>query len=119
MTVIEKDEGKTEEEKELSITTLDYLANGMLNETKFDLRFDFGEERNEELLLNEFEQNKFKEIIKTKISERFGISKDSLILTNPQRGSFQMSLIQTEKFNRLTLDQLKNDKEFRIKFFCL
>ena len=119
MTVIEKDEGKTEEEKELSITTLDYLANGMLNETKFDLHFDFGEERNEELLLNEFEQNKFKEIIKTKISERFGISKDSLILTNPQRGSFQMSLIQTEKFNRLTLDQLKNDKEFRNdKYLC-
>ena len=113
MTVIEKDEVKTEEEKELSISTLDYIANGVFNETKFDLHFDFGEEKNEELLLNEYEQNKFKEIIKEKISQRFNIPKDTLILTNPQRGSFQISLIQTEKFNRLTLAQLRNDPQFK------
>ena len=119
MTAIEKEEKETEEEKELSISTLDFIANGMFNETKFDLHFDFGEERNEELLLNEYEQNKFKEIIKEKISNRFGISKDTLILTNPQRGSFQLSLLQTEKFNRLTLDKLKNDNEFKNdKYLC-
>jgi hypothetical protein len=107
MTVIEKEEVKTEEEKELSIATLDYIANGMINKTKFDLHFDFGEERNEQLLLNEYEQNKFKELLKEKISKKFGISKDNLILTDPQRGSFQISFFQNDDFNKLSLDDLK------------
>ena len=107
-TVIEKEELKTEEEKELSISTLDFIANGMINKTKFDLHFDFGDERNEQLLLNEFEQNKFKEIIKEKISNKFGISKEKLILTDPQRGSFQISLFQMDDFNRLSLEDLKS-----------
>ena len=47
MTVIEREEVKTEEEKELSIINLDFIANGMINKTKFDLHFDFGDERNE------------------------------------------------------------------------
>lgn len=107
MTVIEKEEVKTEEEKELSVATLDFIANGMINKTKFDLHFDFGEERNEQLLLNDYEQNKFKELIKEKISKRFGISKDTLILTDPQRGSFQISFFQNDDFNKLSLNDLK------------
>ena len=108
MTVIERDELKTEEEKELSITTLDFIANGMINKTKFDLHFDFGDERNEQLLLNDYEQNKFKELVKEKLSKKFGVSKDSLILTNPQRGSFKISLFQMDKFNEFSIDQLKD-----------
>ena len=108
MTVIEKEEVKTEEEKELSISTLDFITNGMINKTKFDLHFDFGEERNEQLLFNEYEQNKFKEIIKEKISKEFGISKEKLILADPQRGSFQISLFQMDDFNELSLDKLKS-----------
>ena len=34
MTVIEKEELKTEEEKDLSISILDFIANGMINKTK-------------------------------------------------------------------------------------
>ena len=55
MTVIKKEETKTEEEKELSICTLDFIYNGMLNKKKYDLHFDFGEKRNEQLLMNEYE----------------------------------------------------------------
>ena len=108
MTVIEKEELKTEEEKDLSISILDFIANGMINKTKFDLHFDFGEERNEQLLFNEYEQKKFKDLIVEKISKKFIISKENLILTNPQRGSFKISLFQMEDFNKLSLKQLKS-----------
>ena len=107
MTVIEKEEVKTEEEKELSISTLDFIANGMINKTKFDLHFDFGEERNEQLLFNEYEQNKFKDLIIQKISEKFCIPKEKLIVTDPQRGSIKFSLFQMEEFNTLSLKELK------------
>ena len=109
MTVIKKEETKTEEEKELSICTLDFIYNGMLNKKKYDLHFDFGEKRNEQLLMNEYEQNKFKESLKDMISEKFGISKNNLILADPKLGSFQISLFQTDEFNSLSLEQLKND----------
>jgi len=108
MTVIEKEEVKTEEEKELSISTLDFIANGMINKTKFDLHFDFGEERNEQLLFNEYEQQKFKDLIIDKISEKFGISKEKLIVTNPRRGSVQLSLFQMDEFNNFSLKKLKS-----------
>ena len=98
----------TEEEKDLSISILDFIANGMINKTKFDLHFDFGEERNEQLLFNEYEQKKFKDLIVEKISKKFIISKENLILTNPQRGSFKISLFQMEDFNKLSLKQLKS-----------
>ena len=55
MTVIKKEETKTEEEKELTICTLDFIYNGMLNKKKYDLHFDFGEKINEQLLMNEYE----------------------------------------------------------------
>ena len=106
MTVIKKE--KNQEEKDLSISILDFIANGMINKTKFDLHFDFGEERNEQLLFNEYEQKKFKDLIIEKISKKFIISKENLILTNPQRGSFKISLFQMEDFNKLSLKQLKS-----------
>ena len=112
MTVIKKEETKTEEEKELTICTLDFIYNGMLNKKKYDLHFDFGEKRNEQLLMNEYEQNKFKESLKDMISEKFGISKDKLILADPKRGSFQISLFQTDEFNSLSLEQLKKDPKY-------
>ncbi len=45
------------------------------------------------------EQKKFKDLIIEKISEKFRISKEKLILSNPQRGSFKINLFQTENFN--------------------
>ena len=112
MTVIQKEEDKTEEEKELSTCTLDFICNGMINKKKYDLHFDFGEERNEQLLLNEYEQNKFKESLKDIISQKYGICKEKLILADPKRGSFQISLFQTDEFNSLSLEELKNDPKF-------
>ena len=79
----------------------------MINKKKYDLHFDFGEKRNEQLLLNEYEQNKFKESLKDMISEKFGIERDKLILADPKRGCFQISLFQTDEFNSLSLEQLK------------
>lgn len=46
------------------------------------------------------------------ISEKFGISKNNLILADPKLGSFQISLFQTDEFNSLSLEQLKNDPKY-------
>ena len=109
-TAIEKDDENTEEEKVLSVTTIDFIVNGMIHKKKYDLHFDFGEERNEQLLCNEFEQKKFKDTVKKKICQKFGISEDTIILTDPQRGSFQLSLFESDKFQNLSLEKFK--KEF-------
>ena len=62
--------------------------------------------------LMNYEQNKFKESLKNIISQKFGISKDKLILADPRRGSFQISLFQTEEFNSLSLEELKKDSKY-------
>ena len=40
-------------------TTLQFMVNGLGQKTRYNLHFDIGEERNEELLYNEEEQRKF------------------------------------------------------------
>ena len=65
------------------------------------------DKRQDEILLDI--ENKFKESLKDMISEKFGISKNNLILADPKLGSFQISLFQTDEFNSLSLEQLKND----------
>ena len=107
-TVIEKDEKKNDEEEE-GLTCLQYLSNGLNNKIKkYDLHFDFGEEKNNELLNNESEYNNFKEKLKLKISKEYNISVDKIIITFPQKGSVHVQLIfQSEELNNLKPEDLK------------
>jgi hypothetical protein len=57
--VIDKEE--KEDEQDAGTTCLQFIVNGMMGKKKYDLHFEFGEKRNEELLNNEEEYNKFKE----------------------------------------------------------
>ena len=111
-TVIEKEGIKTEEEKEEEIkyqessTLLQFVVNGLATKKKYELHFDISEERNEELLINEEEQKKFIDKLRTKLSKEYNISEDKIIITNPQRGSFKLTVIfQSEDFN-LTKEEL-------------
>ena len=115
-TVIEKDENK--EEEDAAATCLQFLTNGMCQKKKYNLHFEFGEKRNEELLNNKQEYEKFKNNLKLKLSRDYNIPVDKIIITLPQKGSFNVQVIfQSDEFNDLNLNQLKekfrNEKHFK------
>ena len=114
-TVIEKNENP--KEKNVDLTMLQYLINGMINKKKYDLHFEFGEQRNKELLNNKKEYEIFKKKLKLKLSKDYNIPKNKIIVTLPQKGSFHVQVIfQSEEFNNLDKNQFinkfKNDPEF-------
>ena len=114
-TAIELKENKENEDADL--TSLNFITNGMINKKKYDLHFELGEKRNEELLNNENEYEKFKENLKKKLSKDYNIPKEKIIVTLPQKGSFHVQVIfQSKDFNNLNkeefIEKFKNDKEF-------
>ena len=115
-TAIEK-EG-IEDDQDAGTTCLQFIVNGMAQKKKYDLHFELGEERNEELLNNENEYEKFKSDLKKKLSKDYNIPEDKIIVTFPERGSFRVQVIfQSDEFNEIDLDDLKqkfkNDDEFK------
>ena len=103
--------------QEADLTSLQFLSNGMINKKKFDLHFELGEKRNNELLNNEKEYEKFKLKLKNKLSKEYNIPKDKIIITLPQKGSFHVQLIfQSDEFQNLNkqefINKFKNDNEF-------
>ena len=74
-------------------TTLQFMINGLGKKKKYDLHFDISEERNEVLLNNKEEQDKFIDKLRKKLSKEYNIPEDDIIITNPQRGSIQLSVI--------------------------
>ena len=79
--------------------------------------FDFGFKRNEQLLNNKNEYEKFKKRLIDKKSKDYNIPKNKIIVTYPQKGSFRVQVIfQTDDFNNLNLEKFsekfKNDKDF-------
>ena len=117
-TAIEKNTSNDEESQNTANTVLQFIMNGMIEKKKYDLHFDLGEERNKELLNNKEEQEKFNNKLRKKLSLEYNIPEDKIIITNPQKGSYQIQVIfQTDDFNNLDLnnlkDKCKNDEEFR------
>ena len=62
-TAIEK-ESTNNNDNEVSNTALQFMINGMGMQKKYNLHFDFGDERNEELLNDKQEQKKFNDKLK-------------------------------------------------------
>jgi hypothetical protein len=62
-TAIEKDEGN-EDEQDAGTTCLQFIVNGLAQKKKYDLHFELGNERNEQLLKDPNEYEKFKNNIK-------------------------------------------------------
>ena len=118
VTGIEKDISQKKEEEDASAACLQFITNGMCDKRKYDLHFDFGEKRNEELLDNEEEYEKFKNNLKLKLSKDYGIPVDKIVVTFPQKGSYRVQVIfQSDEFNNLDSNQFiskfKNDSEFK------
>ena len=120
-TAIERNEANDSESQDASNTVLQFVMNGMIEKKKYDLHFDLGEDRNYELLNNPTEQKKCHDKLKKKLSIEYNIPEDKIIITNPQKGSYNIQVVfETEDFNRKDIDinLLKkncNDKEFEEK----
>ena len=114
---IEKEEDNNNIEVDLGTTVLQFISNGLAQKTKYDLHFDFGEQRNEKLLKNKIVYNKFKEELIEKLSKDFNIPKNKIIVTFPQKGSFSVQVIfQSDDFNKLNendfINKFKNDNNY-------
>ena len=107
-TVIEKESknGDDEIKYQESNTILQFMVNGLATKKKYELHFDINEERNEELLNNEEEQKKFIDKLRKKLAKEYNINEDLIIITNPQRGSFKLTIIFQSKDFNLTKEEL-------------
>ena len=117
-TAIEKKENKDDIMDDADATCLQFICNGMIDKTKYNLRFDFGEEKNKKILKDEKEFEKFKEKLKLKLSKDYNTPSDKIVVTFPQRGSVSVDVIfQSDEFNNLDknefLKKFKNDNQFR------
>ena len=124
-TAIVKDDINNENQN-LSNTTLQFLMNGLFDKKKYTLHFDFGEKRNSELLNNKIEQEKFNNELRSKISKECNIPEDEIILTCPERGSYQIQLIfenddfYSEEFENKFMDiKSENYNENKISLYGL
>ena len=121
-TVIEKETDKVnindKDRDEEDLTCLQFLSNGLINKRKYDLHFDLGEKRNNELINNKEEYEKFKKNLILKLSKDYNVPEDQIIVTFPQKGSLRVQVIfQSDEFNNLDLEQFKNkfknDEDFK------
>ena len=91
----------------------------MIEKKKYDFHLDFGEDDNNKLLINKEEQEKFHKKLKKKLSLEYNISEQNIIITNPQKGSYQVSVIFMEEGFNTNIDinelkeKCKNDREFK------
>ena len=116
-TVIEKDGYANSKNDDENITSLQFIINGLCDKKKYTLKFDYGEEKNEELLNNKEKYEIFKNNLKKKISRDYNVPIEKIIVTYPQRGSFELQLIfQSDEFNELDMQEFinnfRNEKEF-------
>ena len=115
-TAIERNSDDDKEDE--GLTSFQFITNGMIAKKKYDLHFEFGEKRNEELLNNKEEFEKFKQNLKLKLSKDYNIPTDKIIVTFPQKGSCHVQVIfQSDEFNDLDINEFKNkfknDPEFK------
>ena len=116
-TAIEKVTSDDDDEQDAAATCLQYITNGLAEKKKYDLHFEFGKERNEELLQDKNEFEEFKKNLKKKLSKDYHVPEDKIIVTFPQKGSFHVQVIfQSDEFNDLDTEEFKqkfiDDDEF-------
>ena len=113
-TAIEKN-SNNEDSINTAQTTLQFLVNGMSDRSKYDLHFDFGEDKNTQLLNDETARRKFHDKLRKKIAKEYNIKEEDIIITFPRRGSYLVTLIfQSEDFTLETdelLKKFRNEKD--------
>ena len=120
-TAIEKKSKNDEYSQNTSNAILQFITNGFINKNKYNFHFDFGEKRNNELLNNKIEQKNFNDMLRKKLSIEYNIPESQIILTNPQKGSYEIQVIfETDEFNHKDILDMnkfrarcKNDNNFK------
>ncbi len=99
--------------QDLTKTCLQLMTNGLVNKQKCEVKFDFGEKKNDEIINDPNERNKFINEWKTKISKKLGVNPEDIIITNIRKGSCEADIFlrQNENFEGLasTLNVLSKD----------
>ena len=93
ITAIEKESSNEEESVKASEMVIQFIMNGMIDKKKFELNFDFGPKRNNELLNDKSEQEIFHNKLKAALSKIFKISEEEIIIANPQKGGYKIQVI--------------------------
>ena len=105
---IERDLPQMNEEKE-AYTAVQFIVNGMYKFKKYKFIFDFGEEKNNILLSNQMEQNKFNITLAYKLKSLLNVDIKDIVMTNPRKGSYKITaVIKKSNFNELMDNQLLN-----------
>ena len=105
--VIEKDLPKYADKNNEIYTTVQFLVNGMYNFKKYIFHFDFGEEKNNELLNNKDEQVNFNRKLKIKLLSLLKLHRNDIIMCNPRNGSYEITaIIKINNFYKLSEEQL-------------
>jgi len=88
VTVIEKEANENDDDKKIAQTSLKFLVNGMSEKPKYNLHFDFGEDKNKQLLNDENERKNCHYKLRKKLSEEYNINEEDIIITFPRKGSY-------------------------------
>ena len=115
-TAIEKESSDEEESVKASEMVIQFIMNGMVDKKKFELNFDFGAKRNNELLNDKSEQDIFHLKLKLALAKIFKVPEDEIIIANPQKGNYRVQVIFTnEEMNKMDPTEFekkcKNSKE--------
>ena len=58
------------------------MTNGLITKQKCEVKFDFGDKKNDEIVNNPIEKKKFTTEWKQKIAKQLNVSPDDVIITN-------------------------------------
>lgn len=95
-------------QKEIGFLSLQFLSTLNLNKQKYDIHFDFGEKINEDLLVNTYKFEEFRDCLKNILYKEYNIPKDIIIITYPQKGSLRVQLIfESDEFDDLNINEMK------------
>ena len=86
VTAIEKEANENDDDKKIAQTSLQFLVNGMSEKPKYNLHFDFGEDKNKQLLNDENERKNFHDKLRKKLSKEYNINEEDIIITFPRKG---------------------------------
>ena len=108
VTAIEKEANENDDEKKIAQASLQFLVNGMSEKPKYNLHFDFGDDKNKQLLNDENERKKFHDKLRKKLSKEYNINEEEIIITFPRKGSYQVTIIFKSKDFNLNENDLMN-----------
>ena len=115
ITVAIKRENQNKEENEtLSKTMIQLISSGEIFKKIMALSYDFGEEKNANILTNEEEKNKFIKQKKKEYSLSLKIKEDKITLTNFRYGSVKFDLMLDGQYNEEIINYIKKDKNLSV-----